>query len=105
MEPGHVLLNTVIQSLYGIIHIMLCMDKCEKISTCRSVNWYTRGLCQLNSETHLSYPEGFVANVTGDYMIYGLHPRATCSNKMCAEPSRSVCLMEADGINFGCKGV
>ncbi|XP_028517880.1 lactadherin-like [Exaiptasia diaphana] len=102
IPPGQVLLTSVTQSHYGNARMINCIEKCGDISTCHSINWYRDlGLCQLNNDTHLSYPEGVVSSSTGNYMIYGIHPMKTCSNQICEEPR--VCLMEEDGLHFKCK--
>ena len=100
--PGHVLLHHVIQSFHGTSSAVSCQDKCRDNLSCHSINWYRKtALCQLNSGTHLSYPEGLVPVSTGSYMLYSPHPMVTCSNKFCSHGD--ICLMGKDGISYRCE--
>jgi len=100
--PGHVLVDHVIQTFQGTSSPDSCLDKCSDSSKCHSINWYSTGLCQINSGNHLSYPEGLVPNSTGQYLLYSGNTLRTCNNRLCN--SGLFCLMERNGVDYRCHG-
>ncbi|XP_031570546.1 lactadherin-like [Actinia tenebrosa] len=86
-QPGHVLINHVIESLMGT-SLMGCMQHCDENVFCSSINIYTDSrLCELNSANHISFPEDLVpVSHHASYMIYSLHPAFVCSNHRCPDP-------------------
>ncbi|XP_001636348.2 uncharacterized protein LOC5516257 [Nematostella vectensis] len=82
-----------------------CREICRRNSACDSINYIRKkSQCELNGDTHFSFPEHFISGAAPGAYYATLNPVTSCSSLYCG--SGMACKMREDGKTHKCeKGI